>query len=118
MPTQFADVFLHRSAGHQLSAKFLWLVRVAGKEAEEGEVECVVKQAKCYGTKNEKQQTVTLTDAAGKEHIELFTNMNWEATANELRKSAKEKPKIRTFESTASFHPYLLCTYLAHEVFP
>jgi hypothetical protein len=115
---QFADVFLHRSAGHQLSAKFLWLVRVAGKEAEEGEVECVVEQVKCYGAKNEKQQTVTLTDAAGKEHIELFTNMNWEATANKLQKSAKEKPKIQMFESMASFHPYLLCTYLVCEVFP
>jgi hypothetical protein len=71
--------------------KYLWLVHVAGKDEEEGEVECVIEQAKCYGAKNEDLQMVTLTDAVGKEYVELYNKLNWEASVNELKKSVKEK---------------------------
>jgi hypothetical protein len=51
---------------------------------EEGKVECVIKNFKCYHTKEKDNQTVTFINSNGKEFIECYGLLNWGTSMTEL----------------------------------
>jgi hypothetical protein len=107
-------VFDGRTAGHQVSTKYL---RLVSGDASKRKVLCVVDDFKTFQAKDKDRQMLTFSDPGGKAFTVRYNNINWGAALKELKANNKSKPQLRTFESTL-LRLLVVCTLAAHFLNP